>query len=70
MNEVLFQPVAVEHADSVAVRDGQFLLDTTTGYLYVDWNGTRYRAGYAGEDGKTPRLSLNDQGELLADYGE
>lgn len=71
MNEVLFQPVAVPSADSVPVRNGQFVLDTSTGYLYVDWNGQRYRAGYAGKDGvngKTPSLSVNEQGELLVDY--
>lgn len=45
------KPMAVNGIDNLGVSDGQFILDTATGYFYVDWNGVRYPAGYKGDKG-------------------
>lgn len=62
MSETFFRPIAVASKDSVAVADGQFILETATGFMYVDWNGQRHHAGYAGPKGDTgpmPTLTVS-----------
>ena len=56
MADVFMKPVTVSGINSLPIADGQFILDKDTGYLYIDWQGVRYPAGYKGEKGETSGL--------------
>lgn len=61
MADVFMKPVTVSGINSLPIADGQFILDKETGYLYIDWQGVRYPAGYKGEKGDPGAAGQNGQ---------